>query len=147
MSDRKKTRKRKKNNVVPLKNNVVPLKSDLQVTSNDNPVDASQAEINRINDHAKEVFNELAEFADGCTVRSNEFWYNILFYAKQTAIMSIPYALFKSNDEGTTTEVTQNFFFQDAHFGRIPIKKGQKIDLSSYRSLEPANGVMFNDII
>ena len=59
MSDRKKTRKRKKNNVVPLKNNVVPLKSDLQVTSNDNPVDARQAEINRINDHAKEVFNEL----------------------------------------------------------------------------------------
>ena len=55
MSDRKKTRRRKKNNVVPLKNNVVPLKSDLQVTSNDNPVDARQAEINRINDHAKEV--------------------------------------------------------------------------------------------
>ncbi len=109
MSDRKKTRRRKKNNVVPLKNNVVPLKSDLQVTSNDNPVDARQAEINRINDHAKEVFNELAEFADGCTVSSNEFWYNILFYAKQRAIMSIPYALFKINDEGTTTEVTQNF--------------------------------------
>ena len=105
----KKTRKGKKNNVVPLKNNVVPLKSDLQMTSNDNSVDARQTEINRINDHAKEVFNELAEFADGCTVRSNEVWYNILFYAKQRAIMSIPYALFKINDEGTTTEVTQNF--------------------------------------
>ena len=105
----KKTRKGKKNNVVPLKNNVVPLKSDLQMTSNDNSVDARQTEINRINDHAKEVFNELAEFADGCTVSSNEVWYNILFYAKQRAIMSIPYALFKINDEGTTTEVTQNF--------------------------------------
>ena len=52
MSDYKKTKKGKgKKN-----NNIVPFKRDLQVISNDNPVDAKQAEIDRLNDHVKEAF-------------------------------------------------------------------------------------------
>ena len=57
MSDYKKTRKNKgKKN-----NNVVPFKKDLKVISNDNPVDAKQVEIDRLNDHVREAFKKLAE--------------------------------------------------------------------------------------
>ena len=55
MSEAKKTSKRKGKK----RNNIVPFKQDLQVISNDNPVSARQAEIDKINHHAKEVFNEI----------------------------------------------------------------------------------------
>ena len=105
MSDYKKTRKNKGKK----SNNIVPLKKYLQVISNDNPVDAKQVEIDRLNDHVREAFKILAEFADGCKLNNSEMWYNILYFAKQRAILTIPYAEFKINDEGTSSEVTENY--------------------------------------
>ena len=64
------------------RNNIVPFKQDLQVISNDNPVSARQAEIDKINHHAREVFTKLGEFADSCKISVDEVWYNILYFAK-----------------------------------------------------------------
>ena len=104
MSDYKKTKKNKEK-----RNNIVPFKKDLQVLNVDNSVDVKQAEVDRINSHAREVFKKLEEFADNCKISNSEVWYSILFFAKQRAIHSIPYANFKINDEGSTKEVTENF--------------------------------------
>ena len=105
MSDYKKTRKNKGKK----SNNIVPLKKDLKVIGNDNPVDAKQVEIDRLNDHVREAFKKLAEFADGCKLNNSEMWYNILYFAKQRAIHTIPYAEFKINDENSSLEVTENY--------------------------------------
>ena len=56
---------------------------DLQVISNDNPVNAKQVEIDKLNDHVREAFKNLAEFTDGCKLNNSEMWYNILYFAKQ----------------------------------------------------------------
>ena len=116
MSDYKKTRKNKGKK----SNNIVPLKKDLKVISNDNPVDAKQVEIDRLNDHVREAFKKLAEFADGCKLNNSEMWYNILYFAKQRAIHTIPYAEFKINDEGTSSEVTENYVkFYNEHYPEL----------------------------
>ena len=111
MSDYKKTKKGKGKK----SNNIVPLKKDLKVISNDNPVDAKQAEINKLNDHVKNALKNLAEFTDGCKLNNSEMWYNIMFYVKQRCVHTIPYAEFKINDEATTSEVTENYvkFYND----------------------------------
>ena len=105
-------------------NNIVPFKRDLQVISNDNPVDAKQAEIDRLNDHVKEAFKNLAKFTDGCKLNNSEMWYNILYFAKQRAIHTIPYAEFKINDEGTSSEVTENYVkFYNEHYPELFVNK------------------------
>ena len=120
MSDYKKTRKNKGKKT----NNIVPLKKDLQVISNDNPVDAKQVEIDRLNDHVREAFKNLAEFTDGCKLNNSEMWYNILYFAKQRAIHSTSYANFKINDKGTTNEVTANFAeFYNENFPELKVDK------------------------
>ena len=92
------------------RNNIVPFKKDLKVVStNENPIDAKQVEIDKFNSHVKELFNNLGKFTDGCKLNSSEMWYNILFYAKQKAIFSIPYFDYKTNDAGTSDEVAENF--------------------------------------
>ena len=116
MSDYKKTRKNKGKKI----NNVVPLKKDLQVISNDNPVDAKQVEIDKLNDHVREAFKNLAEFTDGCKLNNSEMWYNILYFAKQRAIHTIPYAEFKINDESSSSEVTENYVkFYNEHYPEL----------------------------
>ena len=120
MSEMKKTSKRKGKK----RNNIVPFKQDLQVISNDNPVSARQAEIDKINHHAKEVFTKLGEFADSCKISVDEVWYNILYFAKQRAIHSTSYANFKINDKGTTDEVTANFAeFYNENFPELKVDK------------------------
>ena len=120
MSDTKKTSRRRKGKK---ENNIVPFKQDLQVISNnDNPVSVRQAEIDRINDHAKEVFIKLGEFANSCKISVDEVWYNILYFAKQRAIYSTSYANFKINDKGTTDEVTQYFAeFYNENFPELKV--------------------------
>ena len=122
MSDYKKTKKGKgkgKKN-----NNIVPFKRDLQVISNDNPVDAKQAEIDRLNDHVKEAFKNLAKFTDGCKLNNSEMWYNILYFAKQRAIHTIPFADFKINDENSSLEVTENYVkFYNEHYPELFVNK------------------------
>ena len=126
MSDYKKTKKGKGKK----SNNIVPLKKDLQVISNDNPVDAKQAEIDRLNDHVKEAFKNLSEFTDGCKLNNSEMWYNILYFAKQRAIHTIPYAEFKINDEGTSSEVTEKYVkFYNEHYPELFIHNGKKRQL------------------
>ena len=105
MSDYKKTRKKKGSK----KSNIVPLKKDIQVISNNNPVHAKQVEIARLTDHVREAFKTLAEFTDGCKLNNSEMWYNILYFAKQRAIHTIPYAEFKINDENSSSEVTEKY--------------------------------------
>jgi hypothetical protein len=102
----------------------VPLKKDLQVISNDNPVDAKQAEIDRLNDHVKEAFKNLAEFTDGCKLNNSEMWYHILYFAKQRAIHTIPFADFKINDENSSLEVTENYVkFYNEHYPELFVNK------------------------
>ena len=116
MSDYKKTKKGKGKK----SNNIVPLKRDLQVISNDNPVDAKQAEIDRLNDHVREAFKDLAEFTDGCKLNNSEMWYNILYFAKQRAIHTIPFADFKINDENSSLEVIENYVkFYNEHYTEL----------------------------
>ena len=51
-------------------------------------------------------------------------WYNILFYAKQKAIFSIPYFDYKTNDTGTSDEVAENFVnFHSEHCSELFVKK------------------------
>ena len=116
MSDYKKTKKGKGKK----SNKIVPLKKDLQVISNDNPVDAKKVEIDRLNNHVREAFKNLAEFTDGCKLNNSEMWYNILYFAKQRAIHTIPYAEFKINDENSSSEVTENYVkFYNEHYPEL----------------------------
>ncbi len=120
MSDYKKTKKGKGKK----SNNIVPLKKDLQVISNDNPVDAKQAEIDRLNDHVKEAFKNLAKFTDGCKLNNSEMWYNILYFAKQRAIHTIPFADFKINDENSSLDVSENYVKPDReHYPALFVNK------------------------
>jgi len=121
MSEYKKTKSRKGKK----RNNIVPFKKDLKVVStNDNPIDAKQVEIDKFNSHVKELFNNLGKFTDGCKLNSSEMWYNILFYAKQKAIYSIPYFDYKTNDAGTSDEVAENFNnFHSEHCPELFVKK------------------------
>ena len=120
MSDTKKTSKRRGKK----RNNIVPFKQDLRVISDDNPVSARQAEIDKIIHHAREVFTKLGEFADSCKISVDEVWYNILYFAKQRAIHSTSYANFKSIDKGTTNEVTANFAdFYNKNFPELKVDK------------------------
>ena len=94
------------------------------VSTNDNPIDAKQVEIDKFNSHVKELFNNLGKFTDGCKLNSSEMSYNILFYAKQKAIYSIPYFDYKTNDAGTSDEVAENFNnFHREHCPELFVKK------------------------
>ena len=145
MSDYKKTRKNKGKKT----NNVVPLKKDLQVISNDNPVDAKQVEIDRLNDHVREAFKNLAEFTDGCKLNNSEMWYNILYFAKQRAIHTIPYAEFKINDKNSSLEVTENYVkFYNENYPELftskeknrKLHQGENMtDKTKYRNVSPSH--------
>ena len=121
MSEYKKTKSRKGKK----RNNIVPFKKDLKVVStNDNPIDAKQVETDKLNGHVKELFNDLGKFTEGCKLNSSEMWYNILFYAKQKALTSIPYFDYKVADKGSSDEVAENFVnFHKEHCSELFAKK------------------------
>ena len=125
MSDvkKKKADKKKKEK----RNNIVPFKKDLQVINNTNPVSYREAEIEKINNHAKEVFKELDEFADNCRISTSEVWYNLMFYAKQQMILSLSYSNFKIVNTGTTDEVTKNYAeFSSENFPELSVDNNNR---------------------
>jgi len=118
--DKKKMRNQKESNIVPFK-------KDLQVISNDNPVNIREKEIDKINNHCRQIFEELGDFPDTAGVSAGEVWYNILYFAKQRVIHCNSYPIFKINDEHSTKEVTENYAkFSDENFPELKVEKNFK---------------------
>ena len=106
MSKVKKSKKESKN----VKNNVVPFKhKKLEVIKNETPMSKEEAETVRVNNYAKEVCRDLDDFASTAGMGIERFYYNFLFYLKQSAIMKLSYPAFKYLDKGSTEEITKNY--------------------------------------
>ena len=105
MSKVKKIKKGSKN----VKNNVVPFKpTKLEVIKNETPMSKEEAEAVRVNNYAKEVCRNLDDFASNAGIDVERFYYNFLFYLKQSAIMKLSYPAFKYLDKGSTEEIVKN---------------------------------------
>tara|TARA_B100000029_G_scaffold212700_1_gene210689 strand:+ start:566 stop:952 length:387 start_codon:yes stop_codon:yes gene_type:complete len=105
MSKVKKSKKGSKN----VKNNVVPFKpTKLEVIKNETPMSKEEAETVRVNNYAKEVCRNLDDFASNAGIDVERFYYNFLFYLKQSAIMKLSYPAFKYLDKGSTDEIVKN---------------------------------------
>ena len=105
MSKVKKSKKGSKN----VKNNVVPFKpTKLEVIKNETPMSKEEAETVRVNNYAKEVCRNLDDFASNAGIDVERFYYNFLFYLKQSVIMKLSYPAFKYLDKGSTEEIVKN---------------------------------------
>ena len=105
MSKVKKRKKGSKN----VKNNVVPFKpTKLEVIKNETPMSKEEAETVRVNNYAKEVCRNLDTFASNAGIDVERFYYNFLFYLKQSVIMKLSYPAFKYLDKGSTEEIVKN---------------------------------------
>ena len=105
MSKVKKRKKGSKN----VKNNVVPFKpTKLEVIKNETPMSKEEAETVRVNNYAKEVCRNLDNFASNAGIDVERFYYNFLFYLKQSVIMKLSYPAFKYLDKGSTDEIVKN---------------------------------------
>ncbi len=105
MSKVKKRKKGSKN----VKNNVVPFKpTKLEVIKNETPMSKEEAETVRVNNYAKEVCRNLDDFASNAGIDVERFYYNFLFYLKQSVIMKLSYPAFKYLDKGSTDEIVKN---------------------------------------
>ena len=105
MSKVKKSKKGSKN----VKNNVVPFRpTKLEVVKNETPMSKEEAETVRVNNYAKEVCRNLDDFASNAGIDVERFYYNFLFYLKQSAIMKLSYPAFKYLDKGSTDEIVKN---------------------------------------
>ena len=105
MSKVKKSKKGSKN----VKNNVVPFKpTKLEVIKNETPMSKEEAETVRVNNYAKEVCRNLDDFASNAGIDVERFYYNFLFYLKQSVIMKLSYPAFKYLDKGSTDEIVKN---------------------------------------
>ena len=105
MSKVKKSKKGSKN----VKNNVVPFKpTKLEVIKNETPMSKEEAETVRVNNYAKEVCKNLDDFASNAGIDVERFYYNFLFYLKQSVIMKLSYPAFKYLDKGSTEEIVKN---------------------------------------
>ena len=105
MSKVKKSKKGSKN----VKNNVVPFKpTKLEVIKNETPMSKEKTETVRVNNYAKEVCRNLDDFASNAGIDVERFYYNFLFYLKQSVIMKLSYPAFKYLDKGSTEEIVKN---------------------------------------
>ena len=105
MSKVKKSKKGFKN----VKNNVVPFKpTKLEVIKNETPMSKEKTETVRVNNYAKEVCRNLDDFASNAGIDVERFYYNFLFYLKQSVIMKLSYPAFKYLDKGSTEEIVKN---------------------------------------
>ena len=105
MSKVKKSKKGSKN----VKNNVVPFKpTKLEGIKNETPMTKEEAETVRGNNYAKEVCKNLDDFASNAGIDVERFYYNFLFYLKQSVIMKLSYPAFKYLDKGSTEEIVKN---------------------------------------
>ena len=105
MSKVKKSKKGSKN----VKNNVVPFKpTKLEVIKNETPMSKEKTETVRVNNYAKEVCRNLDDFASNAGIDVERFYYNFLFYLKQSVIMKLSYPAFKYLDKGSTDEIVKN---------------------------------------
>ena len=125
MSKVKKRKKGSKN----VKNNVVPFKpTKLEVIKNETPMSKEEAETVRVNNYAKEVCRNLDDFASNAGIDVERFYYNFLFYLKQSVIMKLSYPAFKYLDKGSTDEIVKNHAeFLGENYPELSLTK-QEID-------------------
>ena len=125
MSKVKKSKKGSKN----VKNNVVPFKpTKLEVIKNETPMSKEEAETVRVNNYAKEVCRNLDNFASNAGIDVERFYYNFLFYLKQSVIMKLSYPAFKYLDKGSTEEIVKNHAeFLGENYPELSLTK-QEID-------------------
>ena len=106
MSKVKKGKKGSKN----VKNNVVLFRSTkLEVVKNETPMSKEKTETVRVNNYAKKVCRNLDDFASNAGIDVERFYYNFLFYLKQSVIKKLSYPAFKYLDKGSTEEIVKNY--------------------------------------
>ncbi len=97
-------KKHNKSNVVPLK-----LTRELQVVSRTaNPVDFEELEKDKVNQYARDLAKETAEYLKQLRMSPGFFYYFILFHIKQATVFGCSYPEFKIADSTTTKEINKN---------------------------------------
>ena len=104
MAIKKLKRKEKKANVIPFK-----AKKDLQIVRrNENPKRHEELETKRVNEYAKNLCREVADYVNKASISSGMAYYHFLFHLKQVAIMNLNYAHFRHLDKFTSKELAEN---------------------------------------
>ena len=88
--------------------NIVPIRKDVEIENPEQVLSIEEQERARTNKFARKLCDEIDEFIKECKLSSDHAYYYFLYHIKQRTIMNVSYSLFKSANEASTNEATEN---------------------------------------